>query len=164
VSTGTGSLQLDHPPVDEQKPVADDPDGLPTPASVPTGTGINLRSDHPPADEQKPVADDSDALSIPVPVSTGTEIKETARVPEAQRSDSGDTGDEADALNPVNVLTPDGDVSGDKNNNEQSLEDLPPAPSSKYSEVDVEALQERLRLVEQRFSGMPQLVKMLYTC
>jgi hypothetical protein len=130
---------------------------------VTTRTG-SLQPDHPPVDEQKPVADDSDVLSIPELVSTGTEIKETARVSEVHGSDSGDTGDEADALNLVNVLTSDGDVSGDKSNTEQSLEDLPPAPSSKYSEVDVEALQERLRLVEQRFSGMPQLVKILYTC
>ena len=52
------------------------------------------------------------------------------------------------------MFTSDSDVSGHTADIEQPPEDSPPAvPSSKCSEIDVEALQERLRLVEQRFSG-----------
>lgn len=112
--------------------------------------------------EQNPTADHSDSLPI---LSIGTETnvqlshdhpagRDTVHALEAHDSNSGDIGGETDVSNPVDMFTSDSDVSGHTADIEQPPEDSPPAvPSSKCSEIDVEALQERLRLVEQRFSG-----------
>jgi len=71
--------------------------------------------------------------------------KDTVGVSEVQE-DAGDIGSEANASNPIDIVASDGHPRMD-------IEE-PPSVSSKCSDVDVEALQERLRLVEQRFSGM----------
>jgi hypothetical protein len=70
-------------------------------------------------------------------------------VPVIQVSDSADIDDNADVPIQIEVSASD----GDDEKIEQPPEDLAIVPSSKCSEADVEALQERLRLVEQRFSG-----------
>jgi len=71
--------------------------------------------------------------------------KDTVGASEVQE-DAGDIGSEANASNPIDIVASDGHPRMD-------IEE-PPSVSSKCSDVDVEALQERLRLVEQRFSGM----------
>lgn len=80
-----------------------------------------------------------------------------SRLSEVQDSDSGDVDGNAYVPIQIQVLTSDGD--GAKT--EQPPEDPSTVPLSKCSEVDVEALQERLRLVEQRFSDVSTTFKRL---
>lgn len=81
----------------------------------------------------------------------------TSHVPEVHGLDSGDIDGNADVPIQIELLTSDG--SGEKT--EQPPEDPSTMPSSKYSEADVEALQERLKLVEQRFSNVSTSFKKL---
>ncbi|KAG2120985.1 uncharacterized protein F5147DRAFT_562956 [Suillus discolor] len=82
-----------------------------------------------------------------------------SHVSEIQDSNSGDIDGNADIPIQIEVLTSDGDGDGEKT--EQPPEIPPTVPSSKCSEADVEALQERLRLVEQRFSDVSTSFKKL---
>lgn len=78
-------------------------------------------------------------------------------VPVIQVSDSADIDGNADIPIQIEVSTSD----SDDEKIEQPPEDLVIVPSSKCSEADVEALQERLRLVEQRFSDVSTSFKKL---
>ncbi|KAG1870019.1 hypothetical protein F4604DRAFT_1583898 [Suillus subluteus] len=115
--------------------------------------------------EKAPVAEYSDSLPKPVSVSTGIEENlqlpndlpadtDTALPSEAHGSDSGDIDGNADVLHT--------DVSASHvPETEQPSKDPFTVPSSKCSEADVEALQERLKLVEQRFSDVSTSFKKL---
>lgn len=78
-------------------------------------------------------------------------------VPVIQVSDSADIDGNADIPIQIEVSTSD----SDDEKIEQPPENLVIVPSSKCSEADVEALQERLRLVEQRFSDVSTSFKKL---
>lgn len=78
-------------------------------------------------------------------------------VPVIQVSDSADIDGNADVPIQIEVSASD----SDDEKIEQPPEDLVIVPSSKCSEADVEALQERLRLVEQRFSDVSTSFKKL---
>lgn len=89
-----------------------------------------------------------------IPVHTNASA---SRLSEVQDSGSGDIDGNVYVPIQIQVLTSDGD--GEKT--EQPPEDSSTVPLSKYSEVDVEAIQERLRLVEQRFSDVSTSFKKL---
>jgi hypothetical protein len=74
----------------------------------------------------------------------------TFHVPEVRDSDSGHIDGNDDVPIQIEVLASD---DGDDGKTEQPPDDPSTVHSSKCSEADVEALQARLRLVEQRFSG-----------
>lgn len=142
------SLAINHPQ-DSNDEVSHTPSSSEVP-KAPTDIPLPLS----PQEELAP--DDFDGLVIPISASTGTDIKfqlpdnppadgDAVRVSGVRR-DSGDVSGEADPSNSVNVDASDG----------HGRRDTPPVSSLKCSEIDVEALQERLRLVEQRFSGMSQ--------
>ncbi|KAG1755208.1 uncharacterized protein EDB91DRAFT_1326114 [Suillus paluster] len=155
----------------EEKLPTDNSDSLPVPVSASTATEDALADISLPLNpEEKPATDSSDSLPVPVSTSTVTEenpqlldhlpaVTDTVHASDVHGSESRDVDSNTDVPIQVDVSASDDDVDGDRT--EQPLEDPPVVPSAKRSEADVEALQERLRLVELRFSDVSTSFKRL---
>lgn len=121
-------------------------------ADVPIHT--NVSASHVPEVHGSDSGDTEGNADIPIHTDASA-----SHVSDVRDSNSGDIDGNADVPVQVEASTSDDDGDGEKTGH--SPEDPSTVPSSNYSEVDIEALQDRLRLVEQRFSDVSTSFKKL---